>query len=208
MKFLITAVLLVNFTIAGFAQNDAAAKKILDDVSNKVKTFKGITADFNYITLNKQKVKKGDVAGKISIKGQKYYIKQGSTEIFCNGTKVWNFNGSTEVTVSDVDGDSKTLSPQKLLTNFYDKDFTYKLVSSTGAAHQIVMVPTDKRKNFKTVTIFIDKAKSMITKAVIVDKTDNTVEFVLKNVNSNAILNDASFVFNTAKYPKVEVIEQ
>lgn len=208
MKCFVTTFLLIGFALTSLAQNDAAAKKILDDVSNKVKTFKGITADFNYKTFNKQKVKKGDVAGKINIKGQKYYIKQGTTEIFCNGTKVWNFNGSTEVTVSDVDGDSKTLSPQKLLTNFYDKDFTYKLVSSAGAAHQIVMVPTDKRKNFKTVTIFIDKAKSMITRAVIIDKTDNTVEFVLKNVNSNAVLSDASFVFNTAKYPKVEVIEQ
>lgn len=196
------------FINISFSQNDAKAKAILDQVSNKVKSFKGLTADFSYTTKNKQKVKKGSVNGKITLKGQKYYIKQGATEIFSNGTKVWNYNGSTEVTVSDVDNDSKTLSPQKLLTNFYDKDFTYKLVNTSGATHQIQMLPTDKRKNFKQVDLFIDKIKQLITKAVILDKSDNTIEFSLTNMVASNNIPDSKFIFETAKYPKVEVIEQ
>jgi outer membrane lipoprotein-sorting protein len=210
MKQLAVIIALIATTMFGVAQvgNDPNAKKILDAVSAKVKGFKGITANFKYVTKNKQKVTKGSVAGQISIKGQKYYIKQGATEIFCDGAKVWNFNGSTEVTVSEVEADSKTLSPQKLLTNFYDKDFTYKLVSSNGAFHQIQMIPTDKRKNFKQVIIFVDKAKNLITKANVIDKSDNTIEFELSNLNTTANLADSKFTFDTKKYPKVEVIEQ
>lgn len=190
------------------AQNDPNAKKILDGVSAKLKTYKGVTANFVYSTTDKKNIKRGSVAGTISIKGDQYYIKQGNTEIFCNGKQTWNFNGESEVSVAPVDNDAKTLSPQKLLSDFYDKDFTYKLISSAGQFHQIQLQPVDKRKNFKQVTVFIDKAKSMITKAQVIDKSDNTVEFKLSNVNTGAALPDSKFVFDAKKHPGVEVIEQ
>lgn len=199
----------MGITILTKAQNDPNAKKVLDGVSSKLNTVKGITAGFSYTTKDRNKALKGSVKGQISIKGQKYYIKQGTTEIFCNGVKVWNFNGEDEVTVADADNsDDKTLSPQKLLSNFYDKDFTYKLISSAGTFHQILMIPTDKRKNFKQVTIFIDKSKNLISKADVVDKSDNTIGFTLSNINTNISLPDSKFEFDTAKHPGVEVVEQ
>jgi len=200
------AVLAANTT---HAQNDPNAKKILDKVSAKLKTFKGITANFSYTTRDKKNVQRGAVQGLISIKGQKYYIKQGTTEIFSDGLKSWNYNSeSNEVTESDIDADNKTLTPQNLLSNFYDKDFTYKLMPATGKFDQIEMEPTDKRKNFKQVTIFVDKAEVMVTKAKLIDKTDNTIEFSLSKINTNAVLPDAKFIFDKAKHPGVEVVSQ
>lgn len=190
------------------AQNDPAAKKVLDEVSAKMKTFKGVTAAFSYTTKDKKGEKKGAVKGSISIKGQKYFIKQGSTEIYCDGNQTWNFNGEDEVSVAPVENDSKTLSPQKLLSDFYDKDFTYKLVSSAGTQNQVLLTPVDKRKNFKQVTLYVDKTKKMVTKAVIVDKSDNTVEFTLSNINTSAAIPDTRFVFDAKAHPGVEVINQ
>ena len=153
--------LLLGFGLVAVAQNDPNAKKVLDEVSAKLKTLKGVTANFSYTTKDRNKALKGSVKGTISIKGNKYYIKQGTTEIYCNGSKVWNFNGEDEVTVADVEGDDdKMLSPQKLLSNFYDKDFTYKLVGSDATSSEIQMIPTDKRKNFKQVNVFVDKNKT------------------------------------------------
>ncbi|RFM26321.1 LolA family protein [Deminuibacter soli] len=190
------------------AQNDPNAKKILDGVSAKLKTFKGVTANFTYITKDKKNAKKNAVNGNISIKGQKYYIKQGATEIFCNGAQTWNFNGENEVTVTPVDNDSKSLSPNKILSDaFYDKDYSYKLVSAAGTYNEILLTPVDKRKNFKQVTVYVDKVKSMITKAAVLDKSDNTIEFVLSNVNTNAALADNKFEFDPKKHPGVEVIQ-
>ncbi len=202
-------IFLFAFSIFTHAQNDPKAKTVLDNVSNKLKNVKGLTASFTYSTRDRNKNLKGTVKGVISIKGQKYYIKQGETEIFCNGNKIWNYNGEDEVTVADVDNeDNKTLSPQKLLTNFYDQDFTYKLVSSAGNYYEINMVPTDKRKSFKSVTIYVDKSKNLITKAKVLDKSDNVIEFVLSNVNTNASLPDSKFAFDAAKHPQVEVVAQ
>jgi outer membrane lipoprotein-sorting protein len=190
------------------AQNDANAKKVLDAVSSKLKTFKGITSNFSYVSKSRSGKVNNNVAGKIAIKGEKYYIKQGATEIFSDGAKTWNYNGNNEVTVSTPDADNQTLTPQKLLSNFYDKDFTYRLVSSTGNFHEIEMAPLDKRKNFQKVNVFVDKSKMMITKARILDKSSNTIEFALNSINTSANIADNTFVFNKSKYKKnIEVIE-
>jgi outer membrane lipoprotein carrier protein len=182
------------------AQNDPNAKKILDNVSAKLKTLKGVTADFSYTTKDRKGALKGSVKGKINIKGDEYYIKQGTTEIFSNGQKVWNYNGEDEVTVADVDNDDeRMLTPQKLLSNFYDKDFTYKLTSSSGSSYEIQMVPTDARKNFKQVTVYVDKAKNLILRSKVIDKSDNLIEFSLTNVNTNATIPDSRFVFETSR---------
>ncbi len=208
MKYLFLLLLAVFASASVQAQTDEKAKVVLDKVSSKVKSFQGITAKFTYTTKTKANVKKGTVNGDISIKGKKFFIKQGATQIFSDGNKIWNYNGENEITVADADDDSRTLSPQKLLTDFYDKDFTYKLIGSKGNFHEIEMTPIDKRKNFKKVNVYVDKNKSLITKARIIDKAENIIEFDLRNVNTNANLPDSRFVFDAKKYPGVELIEQ
>ncbi|QEC67353.1 outer membrane lipoprotein carrier protein LolA [Panacibacter ginsenosidivorans] len=208
-KVYLLLLLIIGFNGIANAQNDPNAKKVLDEVSAKLKTLKGVIANFSYTTKDRNKALKGSAKGIINIKGQKYYLKQGATEIFCDGVKVWNYNGEDEVTVADVDNeDTKMLTPQKLLSNFYDQDFTYKLISSAGPSHEIVMYPTDKRKNFKQVTVYVDKTKKMILKAQVIDKSDNIIEFSLTNVSTTAALADSKFVFDAAKHPGVEVVTQ
>jgi outer membrane lipoprotein carrier protein len=204
-------VLFIAFTIVlvalSFAQA-SDAKSILDKVSNKLKDNTGITANFSYTTKDKKNVVRGNKKGVIYIKGQKYYLKQGSTEIYSDGSKSWNYNGDKEVTVSEVDEDSKAFTPQKFLSNFYDKDFNYDLLTSTGNYYKIGLTPVDKRKNFKQVTVYVDKTKDLVTKAEITDKADNTTEFTLSNINTNANIPDSRFTFDTKAHPGVEVINE
>lgn len=183
------------------AQNDPNAKKILDGVSAKVKTFKGITASFSIKSITSKGKANGGSTGNISIKGKKYFLKQGKVEIVCDAVKTYRFDGAKTITIASVEESNQTLSPQNFLSNFYDKDFTYKLISSTGNFHEIELVPNDKKKNFQKVNIFIDKAKNMITKAKVIDKSNNIIEFSLSNLNTNATIADNLFVFNRGKYP-------
>jgi outer membrane lipoprotein carrier protein len=196
------------FAIFANAQTDPNAKKILDEVSSKVKTYKGITASFALVSKNPAGKVNQHTNGKIMVKGNKYYIKQGATEIFSDGNKTWNYNGNNEVTVTAAEDDENTLTPKTLLTNFYDKDYTYKLVSSSGNYNEIQLAPIDKRKHFKQVNVFVDKAKKLITRARILDKSNNTVDFTLTGINTSANIPDDTFVFNKSKYKKdIEVIE-
>ena len=191
-----------------FAQKDPAAKKVLDAVSAKVKTFKGVKADFTIKSVTSKGKPNGTKTGNIYIKGQKYLLKQGKIEIICDSKTIWNFDGAKTITVSPADENNQTLSPQNLLSNFYDKDFNYKLISSVGSFYEIELTPLDKRKSFKKVNVFVDKAKNMITKALILDQSNNKVEFSLNNMNTTSPVLDNLFTFDKSKYPKdVEVLD-
>ena len=196
------------FTTTAKAQNDPNAKKILDEVTAKLKSYKGINGTFSLVSKGRSGKVNNNISGKISVKGNKYYIKQGTSEIFCDGNKIWNYNGNNEVSVTNVDANDEAITPEKLLTNFYDKDFTYKLVSSAGNFNEVQLIPEDKRKNFQKINIFIDKSKMMITRGKVVDKGGNTIDFRLNNINTAATIPDNTFVFDKKKYKKdIEVIE-
>jgi len=203
---LLAALSITEFSFAG--DNDPNAKKVLDAVSEKFKTFKGITATFSLKSITSKGKDNGTQSGNISIKGQKYLLKQGKTEIISDGTKIYNYDGNKTITISTVEEGGQTLSPQNLLSNFYDKDFSYKLISSSGSFHEIELIPNDKKKNFQKVNVFIDKNKVMITKAIILDKSNNKIQFGLTNLNTNANLPDNIFIYNRSKYPKdAEVLD-
>jgi len=190
------------------AQNDPNAKKILEAVSNTVKGYKTISASFSIKSVSSRGVNNGTKSGTIVTKGQKYVLKEGKTEILCDGAKTYNYDGSKTITVSAVEESGQTLTPQKILSGSYDKDFTYRLIGTKGNLHEIEMKPIDTRKNFSKVNIFVDKTKNMIVRAVILDKGNNTVQVSFSNMVPNKNLADNLFAFNPGKYPKdVEILD-
>ncbi len=65
---------------------------------------------------------------RVWMKGNKYKVSFGGQEIFSDGNTIWNYDkNSNEVTINNVDASGSALTPQKLFTNFYDKDFLYLL---------------------------------------------------------------------------------
>lgn len=190
------------------AQNDPNAKRILDAVSNTVKTYKTISAGFTITSLTSKGKNNGTKKGTIVTKGQKYVLKEGKNEILCDGAKTYNYDGAKTITVSSLDEGGQTLSPQKILSGAYDKDFSYKLIATKGNFHEIEMKPLDSRKSFSKVNIFVDKTKNMIARAVILDKGNNTVQVSFNNIVPNKVVADNVFVFSAAKYPKdVEILD-
>ena len=129
-------------------------------------------------------------------------MKQGKLEVICDGQNVYSYDGDKTITKTSVAESSNSLNPQKLLSGAYDKDFTYKLLSTPGAFYEIEMKPIDTRKNFQKVNLFVDKAKSTISRARILDKSNNVTELKIQNMNFNATIPENSFVFNKARYPK------
>lgn len=191
-----------------FGQNADGAKKILDAVSAKIKSSPGVSADFTMATKARTGKLKNTTKGSIVIKGSKYYIKQGDSEIFSDGKKIWNFNGNNEVTVTDAETDNNMLSPEKIFSGQYDNDYSYKVVSTKGTYNQVQLIPLDKRKQFQKITLFVDKSKSLITRALVLDKSNNTITFSLSGIDINARISDEKFVFNRSKYKgNIEVIE-
>ncbi len=207
-KLYVCLLSMIAFVGMASAQNDAAAKKVLDAVGAKVRAAKAISANCILTSFTSKGKPNGTQNLSLQMKGEKYFVKQGKTEIVCDGANVYRFDGEKTITKSSVEESSQTLSPQKLLAGAYDKDFTYKLVSSAGAFHEIEMKPIDNRKNFQKVNLFIDKAKNTFSKARILDKSNNVTELKISNLNLNATVSDNILAFNKSRYPKdVEILD-
>jgi outer membrane lipoprotein-sorting protein len=208
MKKLFSLVIVLLSILNAGAQNDPNAKKILDMVSAKVKSFTTINANFSINSISSKGKSNGIKTGIISIKGAKYVLVQGKMQVICDGVKTYNFDGAKTITVTSLEESGQSLSPQKILSGDYAKDFVCKLIGTKAGQSEIEMKPIDPRKNFSKVNVFVDNTKSMITKAVILDKSNNTLQVSFSNLVSNKVLDNALFVFNKAKYPKdVEILD-
>ena len=194
------------------ASNDPDAKKILDAVSTKFKSFKTVKATFTYKVENTAGKVLSSKAGSVFMKGTKYRVTIVGQEIFCDGTNVWTYDkAANEVTISKLDNSSNALTPQKLFTNFYDKDFLYKLngekKQGTKTMQEIEMTPTDKSKPFHKVYLYIDKAAKTLSSTKVLEKSGDRYSYIVNSLTPNTTIDDMQFVFDAKKYPGVEVVD-
>ena len=193
-------------------KSDAEAKKVLDAVSAKFKTFKSVKASFALKIENAAGKVQGTKAGTVMMKGVKYRVSITGQEIFCDGATIWTYDmAANEVQVSALDNSSGSITPQKLFTNFYDKDFLFMLnpdVTKAGKTYQVVeLTPVDKTKPFFKVVIEVDKASKVIMSTRVFEKNGNRYLYAINSMATTAAIPDDSFAFNLKKYPGVEVID-
>ena len=212
LMFLIVGVFGASAQLKGIGSNDPDAKKILDGVSAKFKTFKGVQANFALKIENAAGKTLGNKTGTVYMKGNKYRVTITGQEIFCDGNNISTYDKSAnEVTITKIDPSANTLTPQKIFTNFYDKDFLYKLNRETIIAgkkiQELELTPIDKSKPFFKVLVFVDKAAQTINSTKIFEKTGNKYTYAVSKMNTAAPVSDAQFIFDIKKFPGTEVVD-
>lgn len=211
-KLYLAAVLLICGSVVMAQQNDPAAKQILDAVSAKFKTFSSVQAGFAYKVEDAKGKTMSTKKGTVWMKGNKYRVSFAGQEIFSDGKTVWNYDkNSNEVTINNVDPSASTLTPQKLFTNFYDKDFLYILNGEKKAGNktiqEIEMTPTDKSKAFHKVYLQVDKAAKTIYSTKVLENGGNRYTYTVSTMKTNSPLADNQFLFDKKKYPGVEEVD-
>jgi outer membrane lipoprotein-sorting protein len=197
---------------AGLGKSDPEAKKLLDAVSAKFKSYKTVKANFTLKIENSAGKVQGNKTGTVLMKGTKYKVNITGQEIFCDGKTIWTFDKSAnEVQVSELDNSAGSITPQKLFTNFYDKDFLYvqnEDVKKGAKVYQVVeLTPIDKTKPFFKVILEIDKSAKSITSTKVFEKNGNRYTYAVSAMTTNQPIEDDAFVFDQKKYPGVEVID-
>lgn len=209
------------FIFAGFStfsqtpdlgKSDPDAKKILDNVSTKFKTYKSVVAGFSLKIENSSGKVLGTKTGVVNMKGSKYRVSVSGQEIYSDGSNIWTYDKSAnEVQITQFDASANSITPQKMFTNFYDKDFLYKLNDETrkGAKilQEIELTPIDKTKTFFKVLVDIDKTSQSIMSTKVFQKTGDRYTYTVTSLKTNTNPPDDLFVFNTKNYPKVEVVD-
>lgn len=204
--------LLLLITFAFAQGNDPAAKKILDKVSNKFKSFKAVQSTFTLQIEDAKGKVQGVKKGTVYMKGPKYRVNITGQEIYSDGKSVWTYDkGANEVTITQVDPSGTSITPQKLFNSFYDKDFLYKLNGEkkigTKTVQEIEMTPVDKTKAFHKVYLLVDKKTQTIYSTKVLEKNGNVYSYTVNTLNGKAPVADEVFVFNKAKFPGVEEVD-
>ncbi len=217
MKILLLGVYIL-FCSTGFSQlnslgkSDPEAKVILDNASAKFKTYKTVTADFTLSVTDASGKIQGIKKGTVYIKGSDYRVNISGQEIYSDGDNIWTYDKSAnEVEVTKFDPTSNTITPQKMFTNFYDKDFLYKLNGESRkegkTIQEIELTPVDKTKTFFKVLVEIDKNSKNILSTKVFEKNGNRYIYTVTDMKVNTTIPESLFVFNTKDHPKVEVVD-
>lgn len=193
-------------------KSDLAAKKILDNVSAKFKTYKSVTANFSLRIENSAGKVQGTKSGIVNMKGSKYRVNISGQEIYSDGNNIWTYDRSAnEVQLTKFDPSANTITPQKMFTNFYDKDFLYKLNSEKKSGNKVIqqieLTPIDKTKTFFKVLVDIDKNSRNIVSTKVFEKNGNRYIYTVTGMKTNAPLSESLFVFNSKNHPNVEVVD-
>jgi outer membrane lipoprotein carrier protein len=219
MKRLFTLLSFAFLTLVATAQkstnptkSDPDAKKLLDAVSAKFKTYGSPQAAFTYKVENAQGKALSTKRGSVIMKGNKFRVSMDGMEIFSDGKTVWNYDKSAnEVTVNNVNEGGTGMTPQKIFTNFYDKDFYYKLNGTKKEGgktlSEIELTPIDKTRPYHKVYVLVDKATNTIYSARFLEKSGGRYSYTINSLKGTSSIADTDFAFNKAKYPGVEVVD-
>jgi outer membrane lipoprotein carrier protein len=195
-------------------KSDPAAKKILDQVSARFKSYSTVKANFILTIEGADGKVNGKKSGTVYMKGTKYRMSiPPAQDIFCDGSNTWSYDkSSNEVKIDKVDPGASAITPQKIFTNFYDKDFLYKLNNDTKvngkAVQEIELTPFDKSKPYFKVLVYIDKVTRNLVSTKLFDKNGSHTTIAVNAFSpNNPAVTDAVFVFDQKKYPGVEVVD-
>lgn len=209
----ICAIAVLSVAQPAMAQADAKAKTVLDAVSNKVKTLKSVKANFSFkLTGGKAGSVTDSKKGTLSLKGQKYHITLDGQEIICDTKTVWTYNKEAkEVQVSNYNPSEQSMSPAKLLTNFYDKEYNYAYKGERKEQGKncdvIELTPKTASGKVQKIELLVDKTTSMIAGGTYWEKSGNKYQYAISNFVANPNIADTYFTWNPKEHAGVETVD-
>lgn len=220
-KLIAVVFLVVPFFKINYAQQpkavdqDPKAKKILDEVSAKTKTYTSINAEFSYTIENKAKKTSETHSGKLSSKGSKFKLEISNQTVINDGKTSWTIlPESKEVQINNVSASDKeeNINPSNIFT-IYEKGFKYQFekeqTAKNGTIQQVIkLFPTEpKKKNFHQAVLVIDKVKKQVISIKILGKDGQDITYTVKKFEPNTITTDALFSFAQANYKGYELVD-
>jgi len=214
MRNILFTMAIVLIAAALQAQTDTKAKQILDQASQKTRSYKTIFADFTFSMQNQQMKINETNNGSIKLKGNKYMvdIPGAGLKVYADGKTSWNYmKTGNQVTIAPIDENSSELMDPSSVFTIYEKGFKSKFIAEKivdgKPVYQIELYPDKKEFEVTKITIEINKATSVIQSALLNGTDGNVYSIKVNKFEPNKEIADAEFVFDAKKYPGVEVVD-
>lgn len=215
MKKLLLSFILIGGSLASFGQTDAAAKKILNEVSKKYSSYKTIQSDFT-LSIQDANKKMHTTKGVMYFNKpqNQYAISLPEQEVISDGKSVWNISKDIkEVQISENDNSSSTIGPNNLFT-FYQKGYKYVLMPDEKIIRQgnqemakvIELSPEDTKTNYFKIKLRINK-NNHIQDVTIFDKSSNRYTYTIHSLYLGKKFSPQLFSFQKDKYKDYEIVD-
>ena len=214
MKKIYILLIILSNTLIIFSQNDLEAEKLLNKVSENIKTYESMYININHNLSNEEE--DIDQTNKVSFvkKGDKYNVKWNNITFIYNGEKLYTINpDDEEVTVSTEDLDEEsTITPNKILTFFEDgyefkmdikQDVTvvdYYEQSVRKLLQYVKLVPIDSDSEIEYILLAIEKKNKRIYKSIERGKNGTITTYTITSFEVDLPLNNDLFLFNKKDY--------
>lgn len=192
------------FSILCFPQ-DKKAEKLLDEVYQKMVSYKNVYVDFKYNLDNPKQGVKQETQGNVTLQGNKYLLNyMGATKLF-DGKKTYTIIPENEEVTIETPNEEEELTPSKMFS-FYKKGYHYKwdiLQNVRGRQIQYIdLKPIKSNSEIKQILLGIDINTKHIYNLIQVGKNDTRTTIVVTELKTNQTISENMFIFNKEKYKK------
>lgn len=209
--FILAALAWLSISAPATAQTDARAKTILESATKKINSLKSLKANFAIHLISANGKTQQSKKGSFFLKGTKYRVDLGDQQIICNNKTVWTYLKSAgEVQISNFNPEEQSISPAKLFTSFYDKEYRSKYLGTkkfgSRTVDMIELTPVNKSQPFSRVELAIEK-NGTIAGGNIFEKNGNHYRYEVSGFTPNPNISDAMFTFDPGQHPGTEVVD-
>lgn len=208
MRFYVS--IFIGLLFFGFceAQNDPAAKDILDKVSSTMSGYDNLSMDFDYVLDNQAEDVKQEMAGDVVLAGDKYVVNLfGTQQIFDGSTTYTIIPENEEVNISGADIDEENAFTPSKFYSFYKSGYTFKMGESksvNGKGIQFVeLTPIDSESEVSVILVGIDKKTNHIYQIIEIGTNETRTILTASNIKTNQNIDENMFVFDEGKYEEL-----
>ena len=199
-------IFIIFISITMVAQNTSQAKLLLNDVSEKIKSYENISIDFKFVLHNAAENIRQETKGDVVLQGEKYRLNiLGVTRLY-DGKTLYNISPEDEeVTISTEDAEEEgSITPSKMLS-FYEDGYTYDMdivQNVNGRKIQYIkLTPIDSNSEIDYVLLGIDPQTHHIYNLNEVGKNGTKTTLTISSFKTNEALSKTHFTFDEKKYP-------
>ena len=181
---------------SSFAQS---AKFVLDKAAATVTASSGVKANFRMTTTT------GNTSGTIAIKGKKFFATTPQAKVWFDGKTQWTYlKNNDEVNISNpTEAQLQAINPYNFIT-LYKRGYTYTM-NTAGTNYVVHLTADNANKKIKELFITVNK-KSYEPMQIKMLQGKKWTTFDITSIKKQNIA-DSQFRFNSADFPKAEIID-
>lgn len=193
---------------SGQAQNDAAAKDLLDKVSSTMSSYDNLSMDFDYVLDNQAEDVQQEMSGDVVLEGDKYVVNLFGTQQIFDGSSTYTIipeNEEVNISGADIDEDN-AFTPSKFYS-FYKSGYTYtmdELKNINGKKIQFVkLTPIDSDSEISVILVGIDLKSNHIYQIIEIGANETRTILTASNIKTNQKIDKSLFIFDERKYEEL-----